>query len=570
MTIATAGEDGDSPTWLTEAETGMWQAFRNGSVYDLRVGDPAVDDPHGGHSWGPERSVRARIVAWLLLSGPPALKGRVSSLRLQGVRITDVLDLAGGTVAPYFEMMQCRFDREVLLEEAHFTRLRLLDCSVPCLEGVRVHTRGALQLPRCRFANGVRLTEAHIGTDLLLNAAVVGRDQHGKSIMADRLLVGHGVQAEMMETHGEVSLRGAAVGESVSLRGSRLTNPYGRYSLNAPLMSVGRALLLTPVEVVQPLRSSSPWTRGIPRRPFESVGGIRLDDGRFGDAIDLDSARFTLRDEQEVSLRRVHTEELRFTGEPPQGGLVVLNGAQVVNLVDRLASWPGPHRVLIDGFVYDNLISIGSPSPELRLEWLTHASSSYAPQPYEQLAAVYHRSGDHHAARQVRRAQRRRMRAALPRQRRVWQALQDTPGAAVALWVTIVIALLMVAWLSTRAALQDIGSGAALGPSDAPPVVVAVVSAITASGVLIGGILNGLAKFVRARGQNASDIVQARGRADADVIRAQAEMRRAEADLLRARVGLPPAQPDSSATPETGLLTPPGLSGSDEGDPSPP
>ena len=26
-----------------------------------------MDDPHGGRPWGPERSVRARIIAWLLL-----------------------------------------------------------------------------------------------------------------------------------------------------------------------------------------------------------------------------------------------------------------------------------------------------------------------------------------------------------------------------------------------------------------------------------------------------------------------------------------------------------------------
>jgi hypothetical protein len=67
--------DGDLPDDLTAAEAGMWQAFRNGTVYDLSSGDTVVDDPHGGHPWGPERTVRARIVCWLLLDGPPALAG---------------------------------------------------------------------------------------------------------------------------------------------------------------------------------------------------------------------------------------------------------------------------------------------------------------------------------------------------------------------------------------------------------------------------------------------------------------------------------------------------------------
>src|ERR1700752_3932712 len=74
----------DLPKDLPAAELGMWQAFRNGSVYDLSSGDTVVDDPHGGHPWGPERTVRARIVAWLLLDGPPGLAGRGSSPKLTG------------------------------------------------------------------------------------------------------------------------------------------------------------------------------------------------------------------------------------------------------------------------------------------------------------------------------------------------------------------------------------------------------------------------------------------------------------------------------------------------------
>lgn len=53
MTEGAGVRGGDLPDELTAAEAGMWQAFRNGSVYDLRSGDLTVDDPHGGHPWGP-------------------------------------------------------------------------------------------------------------------------------------------------------------------------------------------------------------------------------------------------------------------------------------------------------------------------------------------------------------------------------------------------------------------------------------------------------------------------------------------------------------------------------------
>ena len=88
-----------------------------------------------------------------------------------------------------------------------------------------MHTEGDLHLPRCRFHNGVRLTDAHIGTDLLLNQAVVYRDRRGRSITGDGMTVGQDLQAEMLESHGELSLRGANVGVSLSLRGSKLSQP---------------------------------------------------------------------------------------------------------------------------------------------------------------------------------------------------------------------------------------------------------------------------------------------------------------------------------------------------------
>lgn len=401
MTEGAGVGTGDLPDELTAAEAGMWQAFRNGSVYDLSSGDTVVDDPHGGHPWGPERAVRARIVAWLLLDGPPALAGRVSSLKLTGVRITGTLDLAGGAVRPYVELRGCRFDDQVLLPEARFTTLRMVDCAVPRLEAARVHTEGDLHLARCRFQNGVRLTDAHIGTDLMLNQAVVYRDRSGRSIAGDGLTVGQDLQAEMLESHGELRLRGAKVGVSLSLRGAMLDNPYSRYALNAPQLTVERTLYLTPAGVGSPLLSGTTPARGTRIQRFECRGGLRLDDGRFGDAVDCERARFTLGDDQELSLRRVHASELRFLGDMSQRGKVVLSGARIVSLVDRAASWPGPGNLHMGGFVYENLVPRGPFPLTGRLDWVAAATAEYAPEPYERLAAVLRAAGEDEDAREV-------------------------------------------------------------------------------------------------------------------------------------------------------------------------
>ncbi|MGW7260407.1 oxidoreductase [Streptomyces sp. NPDC054834] len=443
MTEGAGLDAGDLPDDLTAAEAGMWQAFRNGSAYDLSSGDAVVDDPHGGHPWGPERTVRARIVCWLLLDGPPALAGRVSSLKLSGVRISGTLDLAGGTVVPYVELKGCRFDREVLVPEARFTTLRLVDCAVPRLEAARVHTEGDLHLPRCRFHNGVRLTDAHIGTDLLLNQSVVYRDRTGRSIAADGMTVGQDLQAELLESHGELSLRSAKVGVSLSLRGAKLANPYSRLALNAPQLTVERTLYMTPAGVGSPLLSGTTPARGTRVQRFECQGGVRLDDGRFGDAVDLERARFAFTDDQELSLRRVQTPELRFLGERPQRGKVVLSGVRVVTLVDRAASWPGPGSLHMGGFTYESLVPQGPFPLTERLDWVAAATAEYNPEPYERLAAVLRGAGEDEDAREVLLAKQRRRRETLPLAAKLWGYAQDwtvaygyRPGRA-AVWMAV-------------------------------------------------------------------------------------------------------------------------------------
>ncbi|NJQ02427.1 oxidoreductase [Streptomyces zingiberis] len=455
--------DGEPPASLdlTPAEWGLWQAFRNGSTHDLSSGDPEEDDPNGRRPWGPGRQVRARVVALLLLDGPPPQPGRVTALKLTGARVTGTLDLAGGAVGPFVELRGCRFDREVVLPEARFSTLRLVGCRIPRLEAARLQTEGDLHLPRCTVHRGIRLTDARVGTDLLINQLVVERDRKGRSIVADGISVGQDFQAELIESHGELSLRGAQIGVSLSLRGSRLSNPQGRRALNAPQLTVERTLYMTAAGVggspfatgtTPPYGLNTPPYGTTPRdgmlvRPFECVGGIRLDDGRFGDALDFDRARFELDSGQELSMRRIQTPELRFLCERPQRGRVVLSGAKVVNLVDRAESWPGPGGLAMAGFSYECLIPRGRfPLPE-RLEWVAAATPEYAPEPYEQLSNALRTSGEDTHARVALLAKQRRRRETLPLAGKVWGYLQDwtvaygyRPGRA-AVWMAFLWAV---------------------------------------------------------------------------------------------------------------------------------
>ncbi|KIF70322.1 oxidoreductase [Streptomyces sp. AcH 505] len=456
-------DDGEAPDWLSATELGMWQAFRNGSTYDLSASDPVLDDPFSARPWGIERSVRARVVALLLLSGPPALPGRVSALKLRGVQITGTLTLAGGIVAPFVELTGCRFENEVVLPEAHFTTVRIARCALPRLDAARLHTEGDLHLPGCRIEHGIRLTDARIGTDLLISQIDVRPDRRGRAIVADGMSVGQDLQADQIETYGEISLRGASVGVSMSMRGSKLRATPGRRALNAPQLSVERSFHLASVWVTEATGSAGatpPYGIGhVPEpvpgtelRRFECHGGVRLDDGRFGDAVDLGQARFFLAADEELSLRRIVTPELRFTCEAPQDGRVVLNGAKIVTLVDISTAWPGPGGLAMGGFLYENLVPYGHFPLVRRLDWLAAATPEYSPEPYERLAQVLRTGGEDADAREVLLAKQRRRRETLPLAAKVWGYLQDwtvaygyRPGRA-ALWMAVLWAAGAVAF----------------------------------------------------------------------------------------------------------------------------
>jgi hypothetical protein len=435
----------------------MWQAFLNGSEYDLRTGEAELDDPNGDHEWGENRTVRARVIALLLLHGPPPLLGRVASLHLAGAYIKDGLDLSGGIVEPYFELRQCRFEAEVRMSEARLHTARLVDCYIPRLEAARLNTEGDLHLPRCSIPEGIKLTDATIGTDLMLNEATVGSGRRIRAIAADGINVSQELQASLLMTDGEVSLRGATIGSSLHMFGSVLRNTRGRYALHAPQMTVEHVASFADAN-----RGRSPQIQGttppsgtqLPfiseggsrwrTRHFECTGGVVLDDGRFGSSLVIENARLELERDQELSLRRIQTPELNFTPRAPERGLIVLSGANVEKLLDRVGSWPRDQRLWMAGFTYQQAIpKEGHFNVRERLQWLAVATPEYSPLPYEQLALMYRNSGEDTNARAVLLAKQRRRRETLPLVGKVWGYLQDWTvaygyrPAQAALWMAL-------------------------------------------------------------------------------------------------------------------------------------
>src|SRR5260221_2536199 len=52
---------------LTESERKVWEAAATGTLVDLRVGNSQLDSPERWAEWGAERTVRAEVIADLLI-----------------------------------------------------------------------------------------------------------------------------------------------------------------------------------------------------------------------------------------------------------------------------------------------------------------------------------------------------------------------------------------------------------------------------------------------------------------------------------------------------------------------
>lgn len=442
-----------APAGWTAVERRLWEAFRQGRTLDLRTGDPRVDDPLAGPEWGADRTVRGQVLAELLLDGPAAVPGRVTALKLAGVRVSGRLMLSGATVTPYVQLDDCRFDEQLMLQECRLGSMRLVRCLLPRVEAARLQVGGDLHLPQCRVTGGLRMTDAHIGTDLLLNQLTVLGGGAPRAIAADGLTVGQDLDAELIDVTGEFSLRSARVGGRLSLRGATLRNPAGRQALNAARITVEHTLYLSGARLGGgPGHGSTPPAertgRDVEVRDFTCRGGLRLDDGKFGNAVIISRARFLpSRPDHQVSLRRIQTPELCFTVPRAPACTVVLSGAKVGKLNDTPGAWPGPGRLRMTGFGYDSLPPLAEFPLRARLEWLHAATPEFRPEPYERLAAALRAAGEDAEAREVLLARQRRRRETLPVAGRVWGWLQDVtvgygyrPGRA-AVWMAVLWAL---------------------------------------------------------------------------------------------------------------------------------
>jgi hypothetical protein len=249
---------------------------------------------------------------------------------------------------------------------------------------------------------GLRLVGVHV------DGFVSGWDAHIKASqgggyaiaglglqVTGNLLLSRGFTAD-----GEVHLTNAQVGNEIDFASAVLRNPGGQ-ALTAERLIVGDSVLCT--------------------SGFTARGAINLAGSKISGTLDFTGADLSNPAGRSVlGLQGISARTLTLRAAA-QATRVDLRHSTVVVLDDDPVAWPV--QLLLRNFSYESIQHDPAISVPMRLSWLKRDLEGYIPQPYDQLASAYRRSGQVEAARKVAVAKQQRRRQVLNLAGKTWNWL---------------------------------------------------------------------------------------------------------------------------------------------------
>src|SRR4051794_25264274 len=157
------------PTGLSDVEKQVRKDFLEGRRTTLAVGDPDIDDPAHGGSWGPGRTLRADFIRRLIEEAGV----RRAPLRVIGARVVGPLELEYLELGYSLSFSSSYFDDEIDLHDTRLRRLNLHSTRLAGLNASQAHVDGSIVLHKAHVTGQVRLDGAAIGGGLLLTDAVL-------------------------------------------------------------------------------------------------------------------------------------------------------------------------------------------------------------------------------------------------------------------------------------------------------------------------------------------------------------------------------------------------------------
>ncbi|MFJ2034092.1 hypothetical protein [Streptosporangium sp. NPDC087985] len=355
---------------LSEAERRVWEAFLLGEEVDFTTGNPEENDPAVGAAWGAERTVRARVIAVLLMDEESPQSHRVPALRIKGARITERVNLAYSTLHHSARFLSCFFEEDPSLYWARCPQLSFKGSHLPGLSGSNAQIDGHLRLEGCVFTGLLELRGTQLAGSLALNHA------QSMDIDCDRLQAGRGIAAIELSAAGQVRFTNVKVSGTVILDHACLAaSDRSALELDGLLpdgsvfcrwMAVTGMVSLRNARVAGPF-SFTGTTIDCPDEMaflgsritaegglylgggFSATGTVRLANSRVDRELSLSGARLTRPDGDALQAAELQVEGTFDAPELTAEGRVDLSQARIAGSLDLTgASLSAPGGVVLD------------------------------------------------------------------------------------------------------------------------------------------------------------------------------------------------------------------------------
>ncbi|MGH7932409.1 MAG: hypothetical protein ACREQN_04485 [Candidatus Binataceae bacterium] len=195
--------------------------------------DPAasVNDPEKAATWGPDRTVRAAIIRWLLTDPAAAPYVHPSGVGVAGAKITGHLDLSFLSTNLPLTLLDCALPDGFDFSSANLNGLDLAGSSAGPIVGDRAIVKNDVMLTFGKF-HGVSLFRTHIGGDLDCSGGHFSGAGGTALSAVETTIRGDANFLHGFESSGVVDFRLAEIGRSLSFNHARFTGG-GQNGLNA-------------------------------------------------------------------------------------------------------------------------------------------------------------------------------------------------------------------------------------------------------------------------------------------------------------------------------------------------
>ncbi len=226
-----------------------------------------------------------------------------------------------------------------------------------------------LAFHECQFGN-IDLGDANIA-GLNLSSCYIGFLK-GESLVVKTTL---SLYNEFYSTGG-VLLNSASIGASLNCQSAHLGADKSGVSLHGDRLEIKGNLNLN--------------------KGFEAKGTVRITEAEIGGDVICEGGTFG-----SLDLQRTVMKKGFFWRGARTNAFLDLSAASVQSLTDSEDSWPTRGNLRMDGFSYEHVIGDGVPiDAETRLRWLD-LQTSFAAQPYRQLARILREMADDDGAEEV-------------------------------------------------------------------------------------------------------------------------------------------------------------------------